>query len=232
MLEQPAINIYGPAPPLKSYLQKLKKFFLTKGKTFLPPLIWIPGFQERMSKVFSFFTFCLLVYDWKHTLLFDLLAGVTVGVFLVPQAMAYSVLAGLPIEIGLYASTVPVLVKKTKLFSYFYLSAYKSIQTDLCCFWHFSSNGRRSFCVGCSACRGSYRFSSSRANCRRTSVVQHSDQCESDAVCCCGFAHVWNSSSRFHRQFHQQSISRGFYQCFRHHHSNRPDSGTNWRKGM
>ncbi len=40
----------------------------------------------------------------------DLAAGVTVGAMLVPQAMAYALLAGLPPEIGLYAATVPVLV--------------------------------------------------------------------------------------------------------------------------
>ncbi len=40
----------------------------------------------------------------------DLAAGVTVGAMLVPQAMAYALLAGLPPEVGLYAATIPVLV--------------------------------------------------------------------------------------------------------------------------
>ncbi|MDJ0768420.1 MAG: solute carrier family 26 protein [Ilumatobacter sp.] len=40
----------------------------------------------------------------------DLAAGLTIGAMLVPQAMAYALLAGLPPEIGLYASIVPVLV--------------------------------------------------------------------------------------------------------------------------
>lgn len=40
----------------------------------------------------------------------DLAAGVTVGAMLVPQAMAYALLAGLPPEVGLYAATVPVVV--------------------------------------------------------------------------------------------------------------------------
>ena len=39
----------------------------------------------------------------------DVAAGVTVGAMLVPQAMAYALLAGLPPEVGLYAATVPVL---------------------------------------------------------------------------------------------------------------------------
>ena len=40
----------------------------------------------------------------------DVAAGLTVAAMLVPQAMAYAQLAGLPPEIGLYASTVPLLV--------------------------------------------------------------------------------------------------------------------------
>ncbi len=40
----------------------------------------------------------------------DLLAGATVGVMLIPQGMAYAVLAGLPPIYGLYASLVPLLV--------------------------------------------------------------------------------------------------------------------------
>ncbi len=40
----------------------------------------------------------------------DLSAGLTVGAMLVPQAMAYALLAGLPPEVGLYAATVPVLM--------------------------------------------------------------------------------------------------------------------------
>ena len=40
----------------------------------------------------------------------DLAAGLTIGAMLVPQAMAYALLAGLPPQIGLYASIVPVLV--------------------------------------------------------------------------------------------------------------------------
>ncbi len=39
----------------------------------------------------------------------DLLAGVVTAVLLVPQAMAYAVVAGLPPEVGLYASVLPSL---------------------------------------------------------------------------------------------------------------------------
>ena len=40
----------------------------------------------------------------------DVFAGLTTAVMLIPQAMAYALLAGLPIEVGLYASTIPVFV--------------------------------------------------------------------------------------------------------------------------
>jgi sulfate permease, SulP family len=40
----------------------------------------------------------------------DASAGLTVAVMLVPQAMAYAMLAGLPPVVGLYASTVPLLI--------------------------------------------------------------------------------------------------------------------------
>ncbi len=40
----------------------------------------------------------------------DLVAGLTVGVMLVPQSMAYALLAGVPPIYGLYASLVPLLV--------------------------------------------------------------------------------------------------------------------------
>ncbi|MCA9704744.1 MAG: solute carrier family 26 protein [Myxococcales bacterium] len=40
----------------------------------------------------------------------DLVAGLTTAVMLIPQAMAYAMLAGLPPIVGLYASTVPLVV--------------------------------------------------------------------------------------------------------------------------
>ena len=40
----------------------------------------------------------------------DLLAGLTVAIILVPQSMAYALLAGMPPIYGLYASTVPLIV--------------------------------------------------------------------------------------------------------------------------
>ena len=44
-------------------------------------------------------------WQGRNTFIADLLAGTTVGLVLVPQAMAYAALAGMPPVTGLYAST-------------------------------------------------------------------------------------------------------------------------------
>ena len=46
----------------------------------------------------------------KDNLSGDISAGLTVGVMLVPQGMAYSMLAGLPPIYGLYAATIPLII--------------------------------------------------------------------------------------------------------------------------
>lgn len=60
-------------------------------KSFLPILDWLPQYK-------------------KSQLQGDLYAGLTVGVLLIPQGMAYALIAGLPPVYGLYASLVPQLV--------------------------------------------------------------------------------------------------------------------------
>ena len=60
-------------------------------KTLLPILTWAPQYERKNLRS-------------------DLAAGVTVGAMLVPQAMAYALLAGLPPEVGLYAATIPVII--------------------------------------------------------------------------------------------------------------------------
>ncbi|MBW6389750.1 SulP family inorganic anion transporter [Billgrantia antri] len=60
-------------------------------KRYLPILQWLPGYG-------------------RATLSSDLLAAVIVTVMLIPQSLAYAILAGLPPEVGLYASIVPLVV--------------------------------------------------------------------------------------------------------------------------
>lgn len=62
-----------------------------KLSSIFPILQWLPGYQ-------------------KSWLTGDLSAGLTVGVMLIPQGMAYAMVAGLPPVYGLYASIVPQLV--------------------------------------------------------------------------------------------------------------------------
>ncbi|SMX21928.1 SulP family inorganic anion transporter [Boseongicola aestuarii] len=57
--------------------------------SFLPILAWLPG------------------YD-RQAMTNDSIAGLIVAIMLVPQGMAYALLAGLPPEVGLYASIVPL----------------------------------------------------------------------------------------------------------------------------
>ena len=58
-------------------------------KQYLPILNWLPGYDR---KAFSA----------------DGMAGLIVAIMLVPQGMAYALLAGLPPEVGLYASILPL----------------------------------------------------------------------------------------------------------------------------
>ncbi|WP_163575702.1 SulP family inorganic anion transporter [Halomonas faecis] len=59
-------------------------------KRHLPILSWLPHYNRRLCGA-------------------DLLAGVIVTVMVIPQSLAYAILAGLPAEVGLYASLLPLL---------------------------------------------------------------------------------------------------------------------------
>ena len=58
---------------------------------FIPFLSWIRAYGRRHVKA-------------------DLVAGLTVAVVAVPQCMAYALIAGLPVQYGLYAAIVPAIV--------------------------------------------------------------------------------------------------------------------------
>ena len=40
----------------------------------------------------------------------DLIAGLTAAAVVVPKAMAYATIAGLPVQVGLYTALVPMIV--------------------------------------------------------------------------------------------------------------------------
>ncbi len=60
-------------------------------KSYIPILDWLPTYKKEFIKG-------------------DLSAGLTVGVMLIPQGMAYAMLAGLPPIYGLYASIIPLVL--------------------------------------------------------------------------------------------------------------------------
>ena len=49
------------------------------------------------------------VYN-RETLVSDVVAALIVTIMLIPQSLAYAMLAGLPPEVGLYASVAPLLL--------------------------------------------------------------------------------------------------------------------------
>ncbi len=51
-----------------------------------------------------------LLHYRREDLVGDLMAGLIVAIMLIPQGMAYALLAGLPPEVGLYASIVPLVI--------------------------------------------------------------------------------------------------------------------------
>lgn len=61
-------------------------------KQYLPSLAWIPAYRA------------------SENLRGDVSAGLTVGVMLIPQGMAYALIAGLPPIYGLYAALLPLVV--------------------------------------------------------------------------------------------------------------------------
>ncbi|MEC7263921.1 MAG: sulfate permease [Bacteroidota bacterium] len=55
-----------------------------------------------------YFPFLSWIHNYDRSLLYgDLIAGITVGIMLVPQGMAYAMIAGMPPIYGLYASLIP-----------------------------------------------------------------------------------------------------------------------------
>jgi SulP family sulfate permease len=57
----------------------------------LPILNWLPSYPAQ----------------WLR---FDLVAGLTAAAVVIPQAMAYAAIAGLPVQVGLYTALVPMLI--------------------------------------------------------------------------------------------------------------------------
>lgn len=67
--------------------------------------------KNKPLRISRFFPFIDWLFHYKREdLSGDIIAGIIVTVMLVPQSMAYALLAGLPPQVGLYASIAPIMV--------------------------------------------------------------------------------------------------------------------------
>ncbi|CAN0909446.1 Sulfate transporter 4.1, chloroplastic [Linum grandiflorum] len=83
----------SPADFFSSFLSKFKRLtFLQLIERLFPCFRWIRD------------------YRWREHFQVDLLAGLTIGIMLVPQAMSYAKLAGLEPIYGLYTGFIPIFV--------------------------------------------------------------------------------------------------------------------------
>ena len=64
---------------------------MTKPSFPLPLLEWLPGYRKGWLRL-------------------DLVAGLTTAAVIIPKAMAYATIAGLPIQVGLYTAFVPLII--------------------------------------------------------------------------------------------------------------------------
>ncbi|XP_057475428.1 sulfate transporter 4.1, chloroplastic-like isoform X1 [Actinidia eriantha] len=92
--EETSSSSRSSALPLVSrWRSKLNRMTLTEWiELFLPCFRW------------------LRTYKWREYLQLDLMAGITVGIMLVPQSMSYAKLAGLHPIYGLYSGFIPIFV--------------------------------------------------------------------------------------------------------------------------
>jgi len=77
--------------------------------SLMPVLTWMPSYIRALlgkSTEADIKSVGLLPFSLTG----DLIAGFTVGFMLVPQSLAFAMLAGLPVQVGLYSSFAPLLV--------------------------------------------------------------------------------------------------------------------------
>jgi sodium-independent sulfate anion transporter 11 len=71
----------------------------------------VPNSHQLLDYLCSLFPFSAWIFSYNLQWFFgDLVAGITVGLVVIPQGMAYAKLAGLPVQFGLYTSFMGALV--------------------------------------------------------------------------------------------------------------------------
>ena len=78
-----------------------------KLKASIPILTWLPA------------------YDRAKSLRVDIIAGLVISFMVIPQGMAYGMLAGMPVEYGLYSSLMPPFI-----YMFFGTAAHLSLGTN------------------------------------------------------------------------------------------------------
>jgi sulfate transporter 4 len=86
-----------------------RKTFATKARELMDENMRPRTGKEWLGTILPCYKW-LSVYDWRTKLFTDVLAGLAVGVMVIPQGMSYAKLAGLPVEYGLYSALFPVWV--------------------------------------------------------------------------------------------------------------------------
>lgn len=108
----PSGELSGSTRPSFTRSKSWWKNYEVEGRTFsdyFPPAKWVPAYvrvnsgKETPHDVKGYGA---LPYSIKG----DVIAGITVGFMLVPQCLAFALLAGLPVQAGLYSSFAPLLV--------------------------------------------------------------------------------------------------------------------------
>lgn len=68
--------------------------------------------EKNRKDIYKFFPFLQWIWMLKEpwVIKWDILAGISVSLILIPQSMAYAWLAGLPVEVWLYTAFLPVMI--------------------------------------------------------------------------------------------------------------------------
>lgn len=82
-----AEDVNGSSPPTRTIQLKRKIDWKTHVAQRIYILTWIPNYDKSLA-------------------ISDMIAGITLGLTMIPQAIAYAALAGLPSQYGLYSAFV------------------------------------------------------------------------------------------------------------------------------
>lgn len=95
-----------PVPPAWKEVYGGSKFEV---RSLFPPFTWLPAYV-RYAKGTASTGDIEKMGELPYSIKGDLIAGLTVGLMLVPQCLAFALLAGLPIRAGLYSSFAPLVI--------------------------------------------------------------------------------------------------------------------------